>query len=698
MKAAMRSAEPAAAHDGGSAPRRAHRTLPPGTVLENRYEVQRVAGRGGMSTVYVARDLRFSQVERLCAVKEMFDIDPDQRVRALRLVNFERESALLATLSHPAIPKIYDYFPHNGLIYLVLELIDGQDLERVLNNLNSPFPEEQIIRWAIEISDVLEMLHAQKPDPIIFRDLKPSNIMLRASGQVVLVDFGIARTIQGRQRGTMIGTEGYAPPEQYRGIADARGDIYALGATLHHLATNSDPRLETPFTFHERPIRSLNPDISDDLSAVIMKMLSYSPADRYQAVSDLRADLEDVQRRATFLAYGLREVPPPAALLVPDPALSLASEPLTITPVEVVDSSAERKPAGKKRAARRKRVETDTITDRVVWATQTSDEVRGSAVFDGQSFIIGSYDHAVYALSPVDGSVRWRTRTSRGVVSRPSIFHHLAIFGSEDHNIYAVDRHSGDVQWSLRTGMPVRSSPTVTHERVFIGSDDGQLYCVDAASGVVIWKQRTWGPVRSSPVVGEAHVYVGCDDTYLYALDAERGKVQWRVPCGGPIHSAPTLTGSLVIVASRSGIVAAFDARSGDRAWQHPMNVSVVSSPKVTNGIVTVGTVDGQMVGLNVANGQHCWSSRVANQVTATSLVAGDTGYVGTVDGDCLAFTVSTGDIVWRHHVGGGIVSTPAFGAGVLVVGSIDGRVYGLATGRREQEQLELAQTNAKGM
>src|SRR3712207_4366941 len=103
---------------GTASGRRTHRTLPPGTVLENRYEITRVAGRGGMSTVYAARDLRFGQVERICAVKEMFDVDPDARVRALRLVNFERESALLATLSHPAIPRIYDYFSANGLVYL----------------------------------------------------------------------------------------------------------------------------------------------------------------------------------------------------------------------------------------------------------------------------------------------------------------------------------------------------------------------------------------------------------------------------------------------------------------------------------------------------------------------------------------------------------------------------------------------------
>src|SRR5690606_27398399 len=124
------------------------------------------------------------------------------------LVNFERESALLATITHPAVPKIYDYFADGGMIYLVLEFIDGDDLERALARRKSPFDEESIVDWAIQICDVLEMLHDFQPAPIIFRDLKPSNIMLRRNGKIALIDFGIARTFQSAQRGTMIGTEG----------------------------------------------------------------------------------------------------------------------------------------------------------------------------------------------------------------------------------------------------------------------------------------------------------------------------------------------------------------------------------------------------------------------------------------------------------------------------------------------------------
>ena len=119
-------------------------TLAPGTVLENRYEILRVCGQGGMSTVYVARDLRFSHVERLCAVKEMVDRARDHQTRMLRMANFEREASLLATLSHPAIPKIYDYFSLSGLIYLVLEFIDGEDLEHLI--APAPMPRSRRAR------------------------------------------------------------------------------------------------------------------------------------------------------------------------------------------------------------------------------------------------------------------------------------------------------------------------------------------------------------------------------------------------------------------------------------------------------------------------------------------------------------------------------------------------------------------------
>ena len=139
---------------------------------------------------------------------------------------------------------------------------------------------------------MLAYLHNSKPDPIIFRDMKPSNIMIDQHDRVRLIDFGIAKTFQTGQAGTMIGTEGYSPPEQYKGIATPAADIYALGATMHHLLTRRDPRLEPPFSFDQANIQDFNKDVSDELANVVMRALSYAPADRYATAEAMKQSLE----------------------------------------------------------------------------------------------------------------------------------------------------------------------------------------------------------------------------------------------------------------------------------------------------------------------------------------------------------------------------------------------------------------------
>ncbi|HQP08423.1 MAG TPA: serine/threonine-protein kinase [Anaerolineaceae bacterium] len=247
-----------------------------------------------MGSVYRARDLHFPNANKVVAVKEM--VIPSAEISVINgiVMNFEREANILVTLSHPSIPKIFDYFTIKERSYLVLEYIHGKDLEAVLNSVKGFFPEDQLIIWAIELCDVLSFLHNHRPEPIIFRDVKPSNIMINQQGHVVLIDFGIAKNFKTGQKGTMIGTEGYSPPEQYRGEATHLADIYALGATLHHLLTRRDPRIEPPFTFNERPIRSINPAVSDGFEAVVMRSLQYDPQKRYQTADEMREALLSV--------------------------------------------------------------------------------------------------------------------------------------------------------------------------------------------------------------------------------------------------------------------------------------------------------------------------------------------------------------------------------------------------------------------
>lgn len=262
--------------------------LQPGSLLDGRYYIVRLlSSKGAMGAVYLAQDQRLGN--ETCAVKEMLDNfqDPGERQRAIQW--FEREALLLRRLQHPHIPRVIDHFTERGRHYLVMDYIEGETLESVLARQGGRgLPEESVIEWAVQICDVLEYLHGQQP-PIIFRDIKPSNIMLDPRGQIKLIDFGIARIFESGRPGTMVGTPGYAPIEQYQGMAEPRSDIYALGATLHHLVTAQEP---TPFTFP--PVRTLNPTISTGLEAVIAKAVSFQAADRQQSVGEMRAELENL--------------------------------------------------------------------------------------------------------------------------------------------------------------------------------------------------------------------------------------------------------------------------------------------------------------------------------------------------------------------------------------------------------------------
>ncbi|MFC1879706.1 PQQ-binding-like beta-propeller repeat protein [Chloroflexota bacterium] len=406
--------------------------LQSGATLENRYLVQSILGIGGMGAVYCARDMHFPNVVKLVAVKEMVNRAIDPMVRSTIVRNFEREANLLASLNHRAIPNIYDYFTRNDRSYLVIEYIEGQDLEAVINNTGNFISEDRIIRWAVEMCDVLSFLHNHKPEPVIFRDMKPSNVMINKDDHAVLIDFGIAKHFETGQRGTMIGTEGYSPPEQYRGEATPLADIYALGATLHHVLTRRDPRLEPPFSFGERPVRKLNPRVSPELETTIEKALQYNPEDRFQNIDSMKEALLVVAKETGLLAQ--------------------------------VSSYTRKRPRTSEGI-------------KPIWEFECEDEIRGSPTYHDGAIYVGCYDHNLYAVNAEDGKFLWKYPTEAGVVSKPSIFESNIIIGSEDRRLHSVFINSGKVNWTYFTDGPIRSSPHIAEGHIFIGSDDGFFAC-----------------------------------------------------------------------------------------------------------------------------------------------------------------------------------------------------------------------------
>src|SRR3974390_3322346 len=261
-------------------------TVTVGKLLGGRYRIVKLIGEGGFGAVYRANDERF-QATRVVAIKEMSDANLSASERERAFVDFRRDANLLVQLNHPNLPQVSDFFEEGSKAYLVMEYIEGKTLEQVLDDAHGSLDEALVMGWALQLCSVLQYLHHRQP-PIIFRDMKPSNVMVTGDNQLKLIDFGIARIFKtsATKDTTLLGSQGYAPLEQYgRGQSDPRSDIYALGATLYHLLTGSVPadapsRRVNPSVFLTP--RQLNQRISQATEEIVLMAMEQDPDERFQ--------------------------------------------------------------------------------------------------------------------------------------------------------------------------------------------------------------------------------------------------------------------------------------------------------------------------------------------------------------------------------------------------------------------------------
>ncbi len=634
-----------------------------------------------------------------------------------RMRNFEREANLLASLNHLLIPKVNDFFSEANRAYLVLDYIQGKNLEDVLMEANGFLDEQTVGGWALQICEVLDYLHSFRPLPVIFRDLKPSNVMLTPQNQTMLIDFGIAKIIQPERRDTMIGTEGYSPPEQYKGFVDPRSDIYALGAMLHQLLTGSDPRLETPFTFHERPPRLLNPNVSPEMEAIIMKCLAYQSDQRWQSAAELRDAIQQALHLTSLSGTGqLLRLPniPPEAPPRPSPngnshhtsAFGATSADLPKVTGVFRDAAGprfspepERQPSFPSVAANTASASSAPVLERVgvgnasasygqasiqipapplLWSFKTEEEVRSSPTLAHGTIYIGSYDFNLYALDAATGAFKSKFATDAGICCTPACVGDLVIFGSEDHQVYAINAQTNTEVWTYRTWNHVRSSPRVIQDMVVVGSDDGFVHALDLRSGRQLWKFKTWREVRSSAAHAQGIIYIGSDDEHVYAIEAASGKEKWNFATQYGVMSMPTVGDGMIYVGSMDGLVYGVDMALGWTTWKHRTNNFIVASPTLSEGRLYVGSVDSYFYCLDAKVGRVLWKYQSGGQITSTAAVAAGYVYFGCSDGAVYCLEARSGQLRWKFQTGGPVPSSPLVRDGILYIGSNDHYVYAL--------------------
>lgn len=252
-----------------------------GSIIDGKYKILNKIGQGGMSVVYLAMNER---ANKQWAIKEVRkDGVKDYDVVRQGLI---AETDILKRLNHPHLPSIIDVIDRDDTFLIVMDYIEGKSLDHWLKK-DGAQPQEKVVEWAKQICDVLGYLHSRKP-PIIYRDLKPANVMLKPDGQIMIIDFGTAREFKETsiEDTSCLGTQGYAAPEQYggHGQTDARTDIYTLGATMYHLLTGHNPSLP-PYEMY--PIRRWNPALSSGLEKIVLKCTQRNPNDRYQNCAEL---------------------------------------------------------------------------------------------------------------------------------------------------------------------------------------------------------------------------------------------------------------------------------------------------------------------------------------------------------------------------------------------------------------------------
>ena len=651
------------------------------------YRLDALIGSGGMGEVFRAFDTGRNRVVALKRLPRPLAVDAEYRAR------FQRESSLVAQLREPHIIPIHDYGEIDGQLYIDMRLVEGGDLSAALRS--GPLTMSRAVDVVSQIADALDAAHAEG---LVHRDVKPSNILLAGRpgtgelterGVAYLVDFGIARSVDGptlSQTGLAMGSSGYMAPERLTGDHwDLRVDVYALACVLYECLVGSRPfpakslpaainaHLHTP---PPRPTER-RPDLPAGFDEVVAVGMAKAPDQRYSSAG-----------RLAFAARSLLTTRPRSG---PVPGTWPSPRPRTDT------GSGEQPPTGRPATGpggAGPRVDSGPVsgvgghsgphpgTGPGSWSPTPGAVARGA----------GRPAPAAVISGPVDVPAATDTGTAARGLSRRRLLQAggaAAALAAVGGGVWGGLRLAGLIgaagPWTFETGDKVYSSPLVAEGVLYIGSNDSVLYALDAGSGAEIWRYPTRGPITSSPALAGGLVYVGSNDEQVHAVDAATGKGRWTTPAGGVVHSSPAVAGGVVYVGTRDASLLAVAADTGEPRWRFPAGDWFNSSPAVAGGAVFAGCRDTNVYCVDAATGAERWRYTTTSSVDSSPSVDGDRVYIGADDYRVLCLDAGTGALNWEFWAEAGVVSGPVLDGGVVFVGSDDGNLYALEadTGRQ---------------
>ena len=598
--------------------------LPSGTVLENRYVIVNLIKKSLRGGVYKCLD---KKLDSFSAIKEILPPygTPEELVKAKE--KFEQEVRLIAKLNHSNLVKVLDYFINRGRYYVVMIFIDGEDLLGRLKKEGKPgFPEEKVVAWSRQVLEVLDYLHNHRP-PVIYCDIKPENIIIQKDAQPVLIHYAISRLIYHRSRLTQKsgGISAYIPEEQIRGDPEVRSDLYALGATMHHLLTGIEP---LPFRFE--PLRKMALSVSSTVENVIMKALENNPSDRFSSA----------KKMLDALPYK------PKILLL---------------------SRSENK---------EKKLCENSREDRIIWEFETGGSVRSSPCVSEGRVYFGSWDSKFYCLNAKNGKKIWDFRTGWHIYSSPCVSEGRVYFGSCDKKFYCLDGEKGLEIWHFETDCHVYSSPFVLDGLVYFGSSDKKFYCLDARTGKKIWAFATGGGVYSNPRVSEGRVYFGSSDKKLYSLDAKIGKKIWEFQTYSEVGSCPCILEGRVYFGSLDKRLYCLDVENGIKLWNFKTGLGIYSSPYILNDFIYFGSLDKRLYCLDIKDGKKIWDFETGGMIYSSPCINDEMVYFGSWYKNFFCLDATTGKKIWDFDTNLGVYSSPCVSEGRVYFGDENNKFY----------------------